>query len=66
LRSGRRARRHACRDLARAWYEGAPWRVPVTTSRASWDDYFMGIARQVATRSTCDRSTSARSSCAIA
>jgi len=27
----------------------------VTTSRASWDEYFMAIARQVATRSTCDR-----------
>jgi dCMP deaminase len=24
-------------------------------SRASWDEYFMGIARQVATRATCDR-----------
>jgi len=24
-------------------------------SRASWDEYFMAIARQVATRSTCDR-----------
>jgi dCMP deaminase len=23
--------------------------------RASWDEYFMGIARQVATRATCDR-----------
>lgn len=23
--------------------------------RASWDEYFMGIARQVATRSTCSR-----------
>ena len=23
--------------------------------RASWDDYFMNIAREVATRSTCDR-----------
>lgn len=23
--------------------------------RASWDEYFMGIARQVSTRSTCDR-----------
>jgi dCMP deaminase len=23
--------------------------------RASWDEYFMGIAREVATRSTCDR-----------
>lgn len=23
--------------------------------RADWDEYFMGIARQVATRSTCDR-----------
>ncbi|HEX4475659.1 MAG TPA: dCMP deaminase family protein [Polyangiaceae bacterium] len=24
-------------------------------TRASWDEYFMAIARQVATRSTCDR-----------
>ncbi len=24
-------------------------------SRASWDEYFMNIAREVATRSTCDR-----------
>jgi dCMP deaminase len=24
-------------------------------SRASWDEYFMGIGRQVATRSTCER-----------
>lgn len=24
-------------------------------SRASWDEYFMAIARQVATRSTCER-----------
>jgi dCMP deaminase len=24
-------------------------------SRVSWDEYFMAIARQVATRSTCDR-----------
>ena len=24
-------------------------------ARASWDDYFMNIAREVATRSTCDR-----------
>src|SRR3974377_2137361 len=23
--------------------------------RASWDDYFMNIAREVSTRSTCDR-----------
>ena len=23
--------------------------------RASWDEYFMNIAREVATRSTCDR-----------
>lgn len=23
--------------------------------RATWDEYFMGIARQVSTRSTCDR-----------
>ena len=25
------------------------------TERVSWDDYFMNIARQVGTRSTCDR-----------
>lgn len=25
------------------------------SSRASWDEYFMNIARQVATRATCDR-----------
>lgn len=25
------------------------------TARSSWDDYFMNIARQVATRATCDR-----------
>ena len=24
-------------------------------ARSSWDEYFMGIARQVATRATCDR-----------
>lgn len=29
---------------------GAP-----TFERASWDDYFMAIARQVSSRSTCDR-----------
>jgi dCMP deaminase len=27
----------------------------VAHERASWDEYFMAIARQVATRSTCDR-----------
>jgi dCMP deaminase len=27
----------------------------VGNERASWDDYFMAIARQVASRSTCDR-----------
>ncbi|HVW24013.1 MAG TPA: dCMP deaminase family protein [Polyangiaceae bacterium] len=27
----------------------------MSTNRASWDEYFMAIARQVATRSTCDR-----------
>lgn len=27
----------------------------MTRTRASWDDYFMAIAREVATRSTCDR-----------
>lgn len=27
----------------------------MTDRRASWDEYFMRIARQVATRSTCDR-----------
>jgi dCMP deaminase len=31
---------------------GAPMTVP---KRASWDEYFMAIAREVATRSTCDR-----------
>jgi len=25
------------------------------SARASWDEYFMGIARQVSTRATCDR-----------
>lgn len=28
---------------------------PSPDSRASWDEYFMNIARQVATRATCDR-----------
>ncbi len=28
---------------------------PVARKRASWDEYFMAIAREVATRSTCDR-----------
>ena len=27
----------------------------MSTTRASWDEYFMRIAREVATRSTCDR-----------
>jgi dCMP deaminase len=27
----------------------------VTTGRVGWHEYFMGIARQAATRSTCDR-----------
>ena len=27
----------------------------MTERRASWDEYFMAIAREVATRSTCDR-----------
>ncbi len=27
----------------------------VTMSRPTWDDYFMNIAKQAATRSTCDR-----------
>jgi dCMP deaminase len=27
----------------------------MTKRRASWDEYFMNIAREVATRSTCDR-----------
>jgi dCMP deaminase len=27
----------------------------MTKPRASWDEYFMNIAREVATRSTCDR-----------
>lgn len=29
--------------------------VSAGRKRASWDEYFMAIARQVATRSTCDR-----------
>jgi len=29
--------------------------LPMTRVRASWDDYFMNIAREVSTRSTCDR-----------
>ena len=28
---------------------------PMPRPRASWDDYFMNIAREVSTRSTCDR-----------
>jgi len=28
---------------------------PARRARASWDEYFMNIAREVATRSTCDR-----------
>lgn len=28
---------------------------PEKRARASWDEYFMNIAREVATRSTCDR-----------
>ena len=27
----------------------------MASTRASWDEYFMAIAREVATRSTCDR-----------
>jgi dCMP deaminase len=27
----------------------------MATARASWDEYFMNIAKEVATRSTCDR-----------
>ena len=27
----------------------------IATKRASWDEYFMVIARQVASRATCDR-----------
>jgi dCMP deaminase len=29
--------------------------VPMSESRASWEEYFMNIARAVATRSTCSR-----------
>jgi dCMP deaminase len=29
--------------------------MPEPRKRASWDEYFMNIAREVATRSTCDR-----------
>jgi dCMP deaminase len=35
---------------------GAPRLVaPMARTRAAWDEYFMAIAAQVATRSTCDR-----------
>jgi len=32
-----------------------PKKVKDTTSRVGWDEYFMNIAKQVATRATCDR-----------
>jgi dCMP deaminase len=32
-----------------------PMDAPRPDARASWDDYFMNIARTVATRATCDR-----------
>lgn len=32
-----------------------PRRGVMSRERASWDEYFMNIAREVATRSTCDR-----------
>src|SRR3954465_7004101 len=30
-------------------------KTPMARTRASWDEYFMNIAREVATRATCDR-----------
>ena len=41
----RQSRPQACRATS----------LPVTSPRASWDEYFMGIARAVASRSTCAR-----------
>ena len=35
--------------------DGVATLPPMTRKRASWDEYFMNIAREVATRSTCDR-----------
>ena len=29
--------------------------APMSRARVSWDEYFMNIAREVSTRSTCDR-----------
>lgn len=34
---------------------GSPPPRAVPRARASWDEYFMNIAREVSTRSTCDR-----------
>lgn len=42
-------------DPAASVGEGAPPEARSGRRRASWDEYFMAIARQVATRSTCDR-----------
>ncbi len=46
----------AARGQARGTGGGAdPAAAPRTERRADWHTYFMNIARQVATRSTCDR-----------
>jgi dCMP deaminase len=37
------------------WGGEATTIAPMARQRASWDEYFMNIAREVATRSTCDR-----------
>jgi dCMP deaminase len=49
--SERRSGLYAFRTRVRAGWR----RFMAERTRASWDEYFMAIARQVATRSTCDR-----------
>src|SRR6187397_656487 len=44
---------HLCCPLHRG--PSASTIPPMAIKRASWDEYFMNIAREVATRSTCDR-----------
>src|SRR5262249_5404100 len=42
-------------DRAKGSPMSTPTAGPAPPERASWDEYFMNIAREVATRSTCDR-----------